>query len=441
MDNKFSFKKIFGNSMWQISEKIITMVLSVLVTSLVARYLGTEKYGYANYIISVVMLFTAFSTLGMEKITINDIVKNNYSQSKIIGTSFIIRLIGGIVLTIISQIALLILTNGEKEAQILGIILGSCMIFKAFEVIEYYLQAKMKLKVSSIIRFITAIIVSIARILVVFLDAGIIGFIFTYLIDAVVAGILFYIYYKNKNKDKLEISKEYAKDLLSRCWYIAIAGLMTTIYMRIDQVMLGSMLANKTENGIYSAAARIAEMWYFVPLAIIASFQPIIIKYKANKDEIEYKKNMQKLYDIVAIIGIVFGILITAFGGIAINILYGSEYASATNVLSISVWAGLFATLGSARSVWLVAENKQKYTLVYTGVGCIVNIILNSIFIPNIGAIGAAIATLIAQFVANVVSLLFFKETRESSIMIIKSILVNSIILQCIEKIVEKTKH
>ena len=132
------------------------------------------------------------------------------------------------------------------------------------------------------------------------------------------------------------------------------------------------------------------------------------------------------------------GLIISFFGWIAINILYGKEYGGASSILSISVWAGLFATLGSARSVWLVAENKQKYTLIYTMVGCIINIILNAILIPIIGAKGAAIATLVAQLIANVFALMPFKETRESSIMIIKSLLYNQTFVRCINNVIKK---
>lgn len=440
MNQEFGLKKIFGNSMWQILEKVLTMILSVIVTSIIARYLGTEKYGLANYIISIVMIFTTFSTLGMERITINDIVNKKYSKENIIGTSFVIRLLGGIVLILVSQISIYVLTNGDMLSQILGIIMGTCMLLKAFEVIEYYLQAEMRLKITAIIRFITAIVVGIAKILVVYFDLGVIGFISTYLIDAITAALLFWIYYKMHNKERLIIDKEYAKSLLKRCWYIAISGIMTTIYMRIDQIMLGSMLTNKSENGIYSAAVRIAEMWYFVPQAIVSSFQPVIIKKKSEKDEKEYKQTVQQMYDIVAIIGIIFGILISAFGWIAVNILYGEEYNGATEVLSISVWAGLFATLGTARSVWLVVENKQKYTLVYTLAGCIINIVLNSILIPRMGAIGAAVATLLAQLIANIFPLMLFRETRESSMMILKAIFKNSNCIKFVKKIVLKIR-
>lgn len=424
MEKNITLKNIFGNSMWQIGEKIITMIFSVFVTSIVARYLGTEDYGFVNYIISIVMLFTTFSTLGMEKITIKDIIEREESEERILGTSFYIRLIGGIVLIFISQITIYILDEKNMLAQLLGLIMGLCMIFRAYEVIEYYLQSQMKLKTISIIRFCSTFFVAILRILVVIFDWGIVGFTATYLFDAIIVAVLLKIWYKKRKKLKFKFSLEYAKRILSKCWYVAISGLMVTLYMRIDQVMLGSMLDNKTENGIYSAAVRIAEIWYFVPTAIISAFQPAIVMKKKHSEE-QYEKTMQRLYDIVAIVGIAFGILITLFGDIAVQILYGDEYKGATSILKISVWAGLFATLGTARSVWLVNENLQKYSLIYTSVGCVTNIVLNYFLIPKIGARGAAIATLIAQFVTNVLALVPFKKTRKSSTMILKSIFLN----------------
>ena len=415
------------------------MVLSVVASSLIARYLGPQEYGMANYVISVVTLFTTFSTLGMQELTIKYFLNKDEEESTIIGTGIIIRIIGAIVLIILSQVTLYILNGFNTTYQILGIIMGTCMIFKAFEVIEYYLQSQMNLKVSSIIRFITTIIVIIAKILVVVFRLGTVGFVCTYLCDAVVAALLFIIYYKfNKPYEKWKFSKKYAKKLLSRCWYIALAGLLSTIYMRIDQVMLGKMLTDTTENGIYSAAVRIAEMWYFIPSAIIASFQPNINAMKKRKNEKGYIGLLQQLYDVIAVIGISFGIGITFFGWIAIDILYGAAYAEASKVLAVLVWAGLFATLGTARSVWLINENLQKYTIIYTLTGAITNVVLNYIFIPFIGAFGAAVATLVSQIVADLLTLMLFKNTRISSIMMLKSIFKNETLFNGIKVIIRK---
>lgn len=441
MENRRPLKKILGNSLWQISEKILTMLLSIVISGVIARYLGVEQYGLVNYVISVVSLFTAFSTLGMEKITIQDIVSQKDKEEVILGTSFIIRLIGGIVLIIISQITLYLLNGAVLIYQILGIIMGFCMVFKAFEVIEYYLQAHMNLKIVSVIRFTTAIIVAIAKVLVVLCDWGVIGFVLTYLVDAVTAGILFYIYYKINRYKKWKFSKGYAKKLLARCWYIAIAGLLSTMYMRIDQVMLGKMLTDTTENGIYSAAVRIAEMWYFIPSAIVASFQPNINARKKANDEEGYINLIQQLYDIVAIIGITFGISITCFGWLAIDILYGTAYLQASRVLMVMAWAGLFATLGTARSIWLINENLQKYTIIYTLTGAITNVVLNYLLIPSLGALGAAITTLISQIVADLLTLMAFKKTRKSSIMILKAIFANKTFANGLKLIINKIRN
>lgn len=434
MEETIGLKKVFGNSIWQIGEKIITMLFSVVVTSIVARYLGVEQYGLVNYIISTVMLFTSFSTLGMERITIKDIIERKDSEEKILGTSLYIRIIGGTILLIISQITIYVLNENDILAQILGLIVGSSMLFRSFEVIEYYLQSQMKQKTIAIIRFCATTIISVLRILVVVYNLGIIGFTATYLVESVVVAILLQIWYKKHIKLKPKFNIDYAKKLLKRCWYVALSGLMVTLYMRIDQVMLGTMLNSKIENGIYSAAVRIAEIWYFIPTAIVAAFQPIIVLSKRKK-QVQYYKNMQRLYDVIAIVGIAFAIGISIFGELAVQILYGEKYYGAIEVLKISVWAGLFATLGTARSVWLVCENLQKYTLIYTITGSIVNISLNYILIPSIGARGAAIATLIAQFVTNVIALMPFKKTRKSSYMILKSIFCNETIIDIFKNI------
>lgn len=435
---KFSFKKILGNSMWPIMQNIVSLLASMLVSAIIARYLGTEGYGLVNYVVSVVMLFTSFSTLGMETFVVKDVVNDKNDEGNVIGTSFVIRLVGGFALIIVSQITLYILSPNDIMIQVLGLIMGVCMIFKSFEVIEYYFQAKMNLKVNAIIKIITLFIVSTCKILVAVFNLGEIGYMCTYLVDAIVMGMLLFVYFKLHEKIKWKFDKEYAKELLKKCLYVAISGLMITIYMRIDQVMLGSMLPDKSQNGIYSAAVKIAEMWYFIPLALIASFKPSIMKCKNMNNEKEYQRLMQRLYDIVAIIGVVCGIGITIVAPLAIRILYGEAYAQSAEILSISVWAGLFATLGSARSIWLVAEDLQKYTISYTLAGCVINVTLNAILIPIYGAFGAAFATLIAQAISNTFVLMLFKKTRKSSIMILKSIFKNQLIIDSVKKIINK---
>jgi O-antigen/teichoic acid export membrane protein len=110
-----------------------------------------------------------------------------------------------------------------------------------------------------------------------------------------------------------------------------------------------------------------------------------------------------------------------------INILFGIQYQQAAGVLQIYIWATVFVFLGIASSQYLLAENYTKISFFRTLIGAIINIILNISFIPKYGINGAAIATVLSQFVA-VFSIILIPKTRFNFILMIKSfLLVNSI--------------
>lgn len=56
-------RKVLANVFWALSGKIITLFSTLLVSILVARYLGPEQFGMMNYIISVVSLFSIFDVV------------------------------------------------------------------------------------------------------------------------------------------------------------------------------------------------------------------------------------------------------------------------------------------------------------------------------------------------------------------------------------------
>ena len=68
--------------------------------------------------------------------------------------------------------------------------------------------------------------------------------------------------------------------------------------------------------------------------------------------------------------------------------------------------------IGTARGIWIVSEDKNKFVKYYLFYGVVVNAILNYLLIPRIGIVGAAIATLVTQFVTAIIAPLFYKETR-----------------------------
>ena len=420
--NNIKFGSVKKNISWILIQNIYTMLLGMVITGIIARHYGTEGYGIINLAYSFVTLFTFIAVFGTNHIILNDLTEKKHPTGIILGSNLFVRIILACVSVVLSQtIALFLYT---KEMNIAIFLFGINIIFNCSDIIAYFAQSKMENKYISISKIISTTIFSILKIIVVILKLNIMYYIFTYLIENIIYGILLIISYKKIKKDEkisFSVNKTYIKELFKKSKYYALASLMVTIYMRIDQVMLGTIFLNKSVVGIYSAAVRISEIWTFAPLAVITSFKPVIYNSK-NGSVNQYFKNYQKLFNVVSIICFIFTICIILFGKIGINILYGKKYIAAfipLIILTIGTW---FGVLGNIHYIWMTAENKEKFSLIYSFVGSIINIIFNIILIPKYGIIGAAVATLIGQISSNILIFLFIPNMRNLSKWLLQSL-------------------
>jgi Na+-driven multidrug efflux pump len=95
--------------------------------------------------------------------------------------------------------------------------------------------------------------------------------------------------------------------------------------------------------------------------------------------------------------------------------------------LKIITWYTAFSYLGVARNAWIVSEGRQRY-LKYMYLGAaIINVALNCLFIPIMGAAGAAVASLITQVFTSIILPLFFKEMRPNARLILEAILLKDV--------------
>jgi PST family polysaccharide transporter len=418
---KKEVKKITSNIKWMSFEKIFRLFLSVFVSAWVARYLGPEKFGLMNYALAFVALFQAFSVLGLNEIVVRNIVNQKSDKNEILGTAFILKFLGSLLLLAFSSILIIFIRPENQLLQGLVLIVALGYIFKSFDTIDLWFKSQLQSKYTTIAKNSAFFISSGFKIFLILINAPLVGFVWAFTIDFILAGLLLFFIYQKKNKDIFKWRFRFleAKGLLRDCWPLILSGIAVMIYMKIDQVMIGKML-NDSEVGIYSAAVKISEAWYFIPTAIATSVFPAIIKSKQKSKQL-YLKRMQKLYDFSTWSSIGFALLITFFSGIIINVLYGDEYARAASVLSVHIWAGVFVFMGSIASKWVINENYTKNALLRTLIASLINIFLNVMLISVLGILGAALSTLISYGFVNFFSLFFFKKTRECFYLELKS--------------------
>lgn len=405
--------KYFKNTSWLFAEKILRMVVGLFVGIWVARYLGPEQFGLFSYAQSFVALFAGIATLGLDGIVIREFIKDKSKREEILSTAFILKLFGAFLVLIILLIAINF-TKNDSYTNMLIFIIASSVIFQSFNVVDMYYQSQVMSKYVVYLNSFTLFIGSILKILFILNEATLINFAWVIVIENITLAIGFiYLYITTINNtlniNNLKLKKELASSLLRDSWPLILSGIVISVYMKIDQIMIQNMLGNEAA-GQYSAATKITEIWYAIPVLIMGSIFPAIVNVKNNQTL--YLNRLQKLYDIGFWVAILIALIVSLNADLIINLLYGIKYYNAASVLVIHFWTSVFVFLGVISGKWYLVENLQKYSFYRGFIGMIINIVLNYLLIPIYHIEGAAVATLISQLFSAYLFNAMQKKTR-----------------------------
>ncbi|UJS18595.1 MAG: flippase [Candidatus Jettenia sp.] len=423
LESRVNLQNILANTGWLFIDKILRMGVGLFVGVWIARYLGPEQFGLFNYAVAFVMLFSAIATLGLDGIVVRDIVREPSKKNEILGTTFVLRLIGGSVAFLLSVAVISFIRSQDALIKWLIGIIAAGMIFQAFDTIDFWFQSQIKSKYTVYAKNTAFLLIAFVKVALISVKASLLAFAWAGLAEVIIGSVALVVIYRiNKQYIKAwRSSISLARRLLKDSWPLILSSIMIMIYMRIDQIMLGNMISNK-EVGLYSAAVRLAEVWYFIPMSIVSSLFPNIVEAKQIGDSFFYEK-LQKLYNVMVFLAYIVAIPTTFLSNLAIKLLYGEAYSKAGALLSVLVWASLFVNLGVARSSFLTTMNWTKAHFLTVFLGCLINVILNYFLIPVYEGMGAAISTCIAYWFAAHGACFFYKPLHKTGFMLTKAII------------------
>lgn len=402
------------------------MLLSLVVVILTARYLGPSNYGLIGYATAFVSFFTSLCTLGINSVIIMDFVAHPDEQGETIGTTIILRAISSLLSSVMITAIVALLNRNEPLTVVVTFLCSIALLFQVFDTINYWFQSRYESKITSLATLTAYIITSAYKIILLCLKKDVRWFAFATSVDFICIGIFLIVSYKKHNGPKLSFSWAKAKSLLGKSYHYILSGMMVAIYSQTDKLMLKHML-NETEVGYYSVATTVCGMWVFVLAAIIDSMYPTIMQLYNNGDEKAFERKNRQMYAIVFYASTFVSVGFLIFGDFFISILYGKDFAPAGLPLKVITWYTAFSYLGVARNAWIVCENKQKY-LKYMYVGAaVINVVLNMILIPVMGASGAALASLITQLCTSILLPMCWKEMRPNVKLMVDAILLKGL--------------
>ncbi len=405
-------QKIAANSGWLFADKIARMVVGLAVGVWVARYLGPSRFGLLSYAVAFGSLFGALASLGIDGIAIRELVKGSRDTDSILGTTFTLQLIAGAGSWGLVALAAYLFPLQESSVFWLILIISSGFFFQAFGTIEYYFRARVESRYIVLAKILPFGVTSAVKIGLILMQAPLMAFAAVIAAELLLNALGLFVVYRISGGRfvKWRFSLVKGKELLSESWPMMVAALSIMVYMRIDQVMLGYM-GDSNMVGIYSAAVRVSELWYFIPMFFAQSAFPAVVQSR-EADDVLYHRRLQNMFSLMIVTSYLIALPLTLMSPWIIDLLYGSAFSPAAAVVSVHVWAGVFVSMGVVQSSWIISEGLTKLSLYKALLGAVSNIILNLLLIPSMGIMGAAVATVVSYAIAACFSNLLFPSTR-----------------------------
>lgn len=412
IEHRPNLQAVLSNTGWLFADKVLRMGVGLFVGVWVARYLGPEQFGLWNFAIAFVSLFGAFATLGLDSIVVRELVKNPESQNELLGTAFFLKLAGALIALILAIVAISLMRGGDILTLWLVVLSALGFVFQSVNVIDFYFQSKVQSRYTVYASNAAFILMTLVKIVLLTSSAPLIAFAIVGFSEIVLTGVFLLVAYKinHLNISDWSYSNCVAKRLVKFSWPLVFSSLAIAVFMKIDQIMLQYYLGSNAV-GIYSAAVRVSEVWYFLGTIVISSVAPAV--YQAKKDSKEtYVAKLLYIHKVIIFLSFLIIIPFSFLSSIIVSTLYGLQYYQASSVLLVHTWTTLFVFVGLAQGVFWVSENLQKMSLISTIIAASINILMNFILIPRYGVTGAAVATLISYGVPTIFLPYFFKPSR-----------------------------
>lgn len=360
---------------------------------------GTGKVSFATSLISY---FTMFSQLGIPTYGIRACAKvrdDKLELSRVVHELLFINIVMSII-SYVLLIAAILLVPRLREEKTLYIVVGTTIILTAigmewlYKALEQYTYITIRSIVFKFVSLIAMFFLVHAQ-----EDYVIYGGI---TIFASSASNIFNFINVHKYVDFKYIGGYNLRRHLKPVSIFFAMSCATTIYTHLDNVMLGFM-AGDADVGYYNAAVRIKTILVSIVTSLGAVLLPRTSYYIQHGQISEFKRISAKALNFVFLIASPVMVYFICFAKEGIFFLSGDAYADSVLPMQIIMPTLLFIGISNLTGIQILVPQGKEIIVLYSEIlGALVDIVLNALLIPKFASAGAAIGTLVAEFVVMV---------------------------------------
>lgn len=387
------YKKLLSNTalfaVGDLGSKLILIILLPLYT----RYLSTAEYGNIEIITTTIALFLPIITLGIYDAVLRFVMDKNEKKEAVFTNGIMVTSLGSIIVSLIYPVLRFFnILDG------LLVFLYAILVLQAFQtIILQFVRAIGKIKIYAINGILMAVLIGFFNIIfLVKLNMGIKGF----LLSMVFANIISILFVSTSLKIYRYfliniINKQLCKNMLIYCVPLIPNTLMWWIMNASNRYFL-LFFVGATSVGLFSVASKIPSLLSILNSVFFQAWQLSAIEEFNSKNKSYYYSQVFNHLSMVMFIGTSIILVILKY---AMSILVSPEFYTAWEFVPFMLLGVVFASFSGFLGTNYIAAKQTKGVFKTTALGGIANIVLNLIFIPLVGTIGASISIMFSFFI------------------------------------------
>ena len=399
------YRKLLSNTLILTIGTFASKLLVYFLMPLYTAILSTEQYGTADLITNAANLLIPFCCIGITHGVFRFAADEDENNKVIFSSGVSVLLISSGVFLLLSPFISFIPYFESYAWLIAFYVISSNFHTLAKE----YIRAKGDIRLYAAQSILGTILVIAFNILFLIpMKLGVVGYVLSVAVaDAV--GTIFLVAYEKLYKDfsfKL-ISKSKIKEMLK----YSLPMMPTTVIWWITNVsdrFVVTYICGSAANGLYSAAYKIPTVIALVAGVFNEAWQISAISESKDREEVgNFFSAVFERYQAVLFLGCSFLIPFTPLGA---KILLNESYFSAWTFMPVLLLATVFSSLVTFIGTIYTVKKKTVMSLITAALGAVLNIVLNFMLIPSMGAQGAGIATAASYFAVFVLRAIHSKK-------------------------------
>lgn len=385
---------------WLAADDSLRLIVGFLVAVALAAHLGPSDFGVLGYIFGIVALVAPLAVFGLDSLTLREVAARPEDHGQFLGTALLVRCTGSLIAVVLA-VAFVAFVGGPPSATTGLMALAACsLLFLPWQSFNLFFKAVEKTRVVALPRICITLLGAGGILWLIWSEAGLSSFVAIKTFEAFLLAACAVAVYAGFGQGpfSLRFKLSLVRTMLKDGFPLFLSAIAVVVYMRIDQVMLGQ-ISTSVELGRYSVAVRFSEGVNFVPMALQSAFFPLLVRSAAENDA-KFRSELLRYFQLMAIIMMGLAVILGVGAHILIGSVLGADYSGAIPIMWTLVMGLPFIGLGVARSAFLTIRGWLWTSPLTTAIGAVVNVILNLVFIPKWGGMGAAVASVIAYWIA-----------------------------------------